>query len=200
MHRVIFTFSQQEKGERAMFDLQKFVSECKAALADPQPSKVVESLIKEAISEPAEIREAFANADGAERHGPVIFAYRDATLSVADVTTSPGMRSPVHNHEMWAVIGNYAGQEHNRFFRYEDGALQEAGERLLREGDIAVLDAEVIHAIANPLTTESSAIHVYGGDLVARPERSMWNPDTHNREDYEITQLMAYVKELSSSS
>jgi len=181
-----------------MFELQKFVNECKAALADPNPAEIVGSLIKDAISEPAGIREAFANADNAERHGPVIFAYRDATLSVADVTTPPGMRSPVHNHSMWAVIGNYAGQEHNRFFRYEDGALQETGERLLREGDIVVLDADVIHAIANPLTTESSAIHVYGGDLVARPERSMWNSDTHNREDYEITQLMTYVREMSS--
>jgi predicted metal-dependent enzyme (double-stranded beta helix superfamily) len=181
-----------------MFDLKQFVTECKAALADPSPAEVVASLIKEAISDPAEIRESFANADDAERHGPVIFAYRDATLSVADVTTAPGMRSPAHNHEMWAVIGNYAGQEHNRFFQYEDGALEETGERLLREGDIAVLDADVIHAIANPLTTESSAIHVYGGDLVARPERSIWNPDTHNREDYDITQLMTYVREMSS--
>jgi predicted metal-dependent enzyme (double-stranded beta helix superfamily) len=123
-----------------MFELEKFVNECKSALAEPNPAEKVRDLIAEAISEPAGIREAFANADNAEQHGPVIFAYRDATLSVADVTTAPGMRSPAHNHNMWAVIGNYAGQEHNRFFRYEDGELQETGERLLKEGDIAVLD------------------------------------------------------------
>lgn len=182
-----------------MFELQKFVDDCKAALGEPNAAEIVGGLIKEAVSRPVGIRDAFANADNAEQHGPIIFAYRDATLSVADVTTPPGLRSPAHNHQMWAVIGNYAGQEHNRFFSYQDGTLQETGERLLKEGDVAVLDKEIIHAIANPLATESSAIHVYGGDLVERPERSIWNPRTNIRENYEITQLMTYVKELTSS-
>ena len=182
-----------------MFDLQQFVDECRAALADPKPVQRVEALVKEAISAPAPVRDAFAKAETVERQGPVTFAYRDATLTVADVTTSPGLRSPAHNHNMWAVIGVYDGHEHNRFYRYEDGELREEGERLLKEGDVAVLGPEAIHAIANPLPTDSSAIHVYGGDLVERPERSLWNPHTYNREDYEITQLMEYVKEMSKS-
>ena len=77
--------------------------------------------------------------------------------------------------------------------------LLEMGERLLNKGDIVVLDPEAIHAISNPLPTNSSAIHVYGGDLVERPERSLWNPDTFDREDYEITRLIEYVKVMSSS-
>ena len=100
---------------------------------------------------------------------------------------------------MWAVIGVYDGQEHNRFFRYEDGELIEKGERLLKEGDVAVLGPEAVHAIANPLPGFSSAIHVYGGDLVARSGRSMWNPHTNEREDYDITRLITYVTEISAS-
>ena len=69
---------------------------------------------------------------------------------------------------------------------------------MLKHGDIAVLHPEAIHAIFNPLPTSSSAIHVYGGDLVNRPDRSMWNPQTIDREDYEITQLIKYVNEMSS--
>ena len=182
-----------------MFNLQQFVDECRATLADPKPAQKVEALVKEAISEPAAVRNAFAKAEAVERQGPITFAWRDATLSVADVTTSPGLRSPAHNHKMWAVIGVYDGQEHNKFYRYEYGELLEKGERLLKKGDIAVLGPEVIHAISNPLSTDSSAIHVYGGDLVERPERSLWNPHTFDREDYEITQLIAYVKEMSRS-
>jgi len=183
-----------------MFDLNQFVNECQTALGASNPAQIVEGLVRQAIAEPAAVREAFANAENAERQGPITFAYRDAGLSVADVTTPPGLRSPAHNHKMWAVIGIYDGQEHNRFFRYENGNLQETGERLLGEGDIVVLDAEVIHAIANPLATVSAAIHVYGGDLVERPERSIWNPQSYDREDYEITQLMAYVKEMTGPS
>jgi predicted metal-dependent enzyme (double-stranded beta helix superfamily) len=182
-----------------MFNLQQFVDECRAALSDPKATQKVKALIKKAISEPAAVRDAFANAEAVERQGPITFACRDAELSVADVTTPPGLRSPVHNHKMWAVIGVYEGQEHNKFYQYEDGDLHENGERLLRKGDIVVLGPETIHAISNPLPTNSSAIHVYGGDLVERPERSLWNPHTFDREDYEITRLIEYVNEMSSS-
>ena len=182
-----------------MFDLQQFIEECQAALDDPKPAKRVEALVREAISNPNAVRDAFAEASNVERQGPITFAWRDATLSVADVTTSPGLRSPAHNHKMWAVIGVYDGQEHNRFYRYEDGKLHEKGEQLLKEGDIAVLGPEAVHAIANPLPAVSSAIHVYGGDLVERADRSMWNPRTGEREDYDITRLITYVNEMSVS-
>ncbi len=182
-----------------MFDLQQFIEECQSALDDPKPAKRIESLVREAISDPNAVRDAFAKAEGIERQGPITFACRKASLSVADVSTPPGLRSPAHNHKMWAVIGVYDGQEHNRFFRYEGGELHEKGERLLKEGDVAVLGPEAVHAIANPLPAVSSAIHVYGGDLVERPDRSMWNPHTNESEDYDITRLISYVSEMSAS-
>lgn len=182
-----------------MFDLEEFIGECQSALDDPKPAHRVEALVRAAISDPNAVREAFETSKSAERQGPISFAWRDARLSVADVTTPPGLRSPVHNHKMWAVIGVYAGQEHNRFFRYENGKLIEKNERLLKEGDVAVLGPEALHAIANPLSVISSAIHVYGGDLVERSDRSMWNPRTDEREDYDMTRLLTYVTELSAS-
>jgi predicted metal-dependent enzyme (double-stranded beta helix superfamily) len=114
-----------------MFDLQKFVDACRAALNDPRPAERVETLVKEAISGPAAVRDAIENAANVEGQGPVTFGCRDSSLSVVDVATPPGLKSPAHNHKMWAVIGVYDGQEHNRFYRYEDGELQEKGERLL---------------------------------------------------------------------
>jgi len=185
-------------GRKSMFDLQQFIGECQSALDDPKPAQRIEALVKEAISDPNAVREAFAKAKNVERQGPITFAWRDASLSVADVTTPPGLKSPAHNHKMWAVIGVYDGQEHNRFYRYEDGDLHEKGERLLKEGEVAVLGPEAVHAIANPLPANSSAIHVYGGDLVERSNRSMWNPHTYEREDYDITQLITYVTEISA--
>lgn len=181
-----------------MFDLQKFVEDCRDLLTDAKPTEGIKELIREAISDPDGVKNAFENAEALERQGPITFAFRDFELSIADVTTPSGLRSPAHNHKMWAVIGVYEGQEHNRFFQYEGDRLIEEGERLLKHGDIAVLHPEAIHAIYNPLPTSSSAIHVYGGDLVNRPDRSMWNPQTIDREDYEITQLIKYVNEMSS--
>ena len=183
-----------------MFDLQHFVKECQLALDDPKPAKAVEALVKEAISDPEAVRGAFQKADNVEQQGPITFAWRDASLSVTDVTTPPGLKSPAHNHNMWAVIGVYDGQEHNKFFRDENEQLLEKGERLLQEGDVAVLGPEAIHAIANPLSTVSGALHVYGGDLVDQPNRSMWNPHTDEREDYDISRLITYVNEISDTS
>ena len=182
-----------------MFELRQFVEKCQAALEDPSPAQRVEALVRGAISDPNVVRDSFATTENLERQGPLTFACRDASLSVVDVTTPPGLRSPAHNHKMWAVIGVYDGQEHNRFYRYEDGELQEKGERLLKEGDVAVLGPEAVHAIANPLPTVSCAIHVYGGDLIERPDRSMWNPHTDDHEDYDIARLMTYVSEMSAS-
>ena len=180
-----------------MFDLQRFVRKCQLALDEPKPAQKVEALVSEAIANPEVVRDAFKKAGNVERNGPITFAWRDAKLSVADVTTPPGLRSPAHNHNMWAVIGVYDGQELNRFYRYENGKLQEKGERLLQEGDVAVLGPEAIHAIANPIPTVSGALHVYGGDLVEQPDRSMWNPHTDEREDYDISRLITWVKEIS---
>ena len=180
-----------------MFDLEEFVNDCKDALNESDPAARVKDLVTEAISSPDDVREAFEQAENAERQGPITFASRDNSLSVADITTPPGLKSPAHNHKMWAVIGVYEGQEHNRFFQYDGNDLRESGDRLLRKGDVVVLDAEAIHAIANPLPTSSSAIHVYGGDLVERDERSMWNPHSLEREDYDITRLIEYVREIS---
>lgn len=182
-----------------MFDLHQFICACQAALGDPEPALRIESLVRDAVSDPNKVKQSFADAKSVERRGPITFAWRDAGLTVADVTTPPGLRSPAHDHQMWAVIGVYEGQEHNRFYKAQDGELLVKGERLLRAGDVAVLGPEAVHAIANPLPENSSAIHVYGGDLVGRSDRSMWNPHTNEREDYDMTRLLTYITEMSAA-
>ena len=46
------------------------------------------------------------------------------------------MRSPVHNHNMWAVIGIYTGREDNIFWRkLKDGKhIEAAGAKSLMAG------------------------------------------------------------------
>jgi len=183
-----------------MVDLDEFVEDCKAALKTRNPAAVVEGLVRDAIADPEALDAAFkARVTGPTLQDRIVFG--DEQLSVVQVETTPGLRSPVHNHCMWAVIGVYDGEEHNRFFSDAadngNGAPVEIGDRLLKQGDICVLSADDIHAIHNPLPTVSSAIHVYGGNLINREGRSVWNPKTNQREDYEINRLQAYTKELS---
>ncbi len=179
-----------------MVDLDKFVADCRAALKTRDPAGEVEKLVQEVIADPAALDTAFA----ARVKGPTLqdrMICNDEALTVAQIAAPPGLRSPIHNHCMWAVIGVYDGEEHNRFFSDAGGEPEQIGEQLLKVGDICRLTADTIHAIHNPLPTRSAAIHVYGGDLVNREGRSVWNPRSMEREDYEINQLSRYTKELS---
>ena len=117
-----------------------------------------------------------------------------------NVYTVAGLRSPAHNHNMWAVIGLYDGEEQNKFYQEESGELTQVGEQLLRAGDVAVFGPETIHSVVNPLRRKSNAIHVYGGDAVTRAGRSMWNPRTLAREEYDLERSGEYTRELSAKA
>lgn len=179
-----------------MFNLNTFIAQCQDALRESEPARIVESLVKEAIADPAGLRAAFAPTANAKSIGDAAIFHSD-TLTVLDVTNRPGLKTPAHNHRMWAVIGVYDGEEQNVFYQEDPTGLEQVGGRLLRAGDVAVLDENTIHAISNPLDRKSYAIHVYGGNIVMREGRSMWNPHTQAREPYDIHGLSAYVREMS---
>jgi len=96
---------------------------------------------------------------------------------VLKVVWAPGMSIWPHDHQMWAAIGIYAGQEDNTFFRRLDGGLEARRTRELSINDVVLLGDDAIHAVHNPLGTCTGAIHVYGGDFFNR-DMSQWNPET----------------------
>ena len=122
--------------------------------------------------------------------------FRSPTLTVLRAMTPPHYQTPPHNHNMWAVIGACDGQEDNFFYRRGLQTLEKAGERQLKRGDVIVLGAEVIHAIANPLERASYAVHVYGGDLLNFAKRSVWNPFTLEEHPYDMKLVSDYAREL----
>lgn len=179
-----------------MVDLDAFAEECKAALKADNTTKIVEDLVKQAIADPEGLEKAFAQRKtGNSLVDSIVF--NDDDLTIISIDTPPGLQSPAHNHNMWAVIGVYDGEENNRFFQDADGDLRQTGERNLKIGDVAVLNPKAIHAINNPAKKVTKAIHVYGGNILNRPGRSIWNPDTLQREDYNIPNLTEYTAQLS---
>ena len=97
-------------------------------------------------------------------------------LTVQRVVWPAGVRIPPHDHRMWAVVGVYRGREDNALFRRADHMLHQTGGRQVDTGEVLVLDADAIHAVANSSTAPCVALHVYGGDLEGTP-RSTWTPD-----------------------
>jgi predicted metal-dependent enzyme (double-stranded beta helix superfamily) len=88
--------------------------------------------------------------------------YHAPDLTVLHVVWAPGMRIYPHNHQMWAIIGIYAGQEDNSFFRRtgdDRRTLVESGGKELRVGDVVTLGDDTIHAVAKPTSGLTGAIH-----------------------------------------
>ena len=178
-----------------MFNLKQFIEDCKG-----KPASAVKAMIGEALRDPASVKQAldaeFAGRDPSMASIADLICYRSPTLTVLKAATPPKFKTPPHNHNMWAVIGAYEGQENNTFYRRGGSGLEKAGGKDLKTGDVVVLGEDAIHAIANPLDRPSCAIHIYGGDLLNFSGRSTWNPFTFEEHPYDIKLLMNYCRQL----
>ena len=140
-------------------------------MAEATPQLAVKEVLARTMARPDEVAGALAPAAGGIR-----MLHHRPHLTAIDAAWAPGMRLMPHNHEMWAVIAVYQGAEDNEFFvrGAGDGLVERAGRRL-ETGDVVVLGEATIHAVANPGSVLTGAIHVYGGDFVNQP-RSQWGP------------------------
>jgi predicted metal-dependent enzyme (double-stranded beta helix superfamily) len=170
---------------RPTFDTEEFVGACRAA-AETDGRRAVRELLQRTMSTPDDIAETLR-----PELGGLTLLHQSDDLTVVHVVWAPGMRIYPHDHRMWAVIGIYAGQEDNSFYRRAEsdrGRLVESGGKELRPGDVLTLGDDTIHAVANPTSGLTGAIHVYGGDFVNQP-RSQWGPGPMEERphDYAVT-------------
>ena len=160
-----------------MFDLDRFIADCRAAMAERDGHRAVREVVARAVVDPADVLAKL----GEPRRAEVQRLHHAPDLTVLNVVFGPGMTVMPHNHAMWAVIGVYTGCEDNIFWRRietEDGPrIEAAGARALRVRDCAPLGRDIIHSVTNPIPRLTGAIHVYGGDFFAA-HRSEWDPES----------------------
>jgi len=176
-----------------MFNPDRFIDECRAAVEGDPTHRGVLAVVRQAIDDPAAIIAALGVPTGAG----IFPLYRSAELTILNVVWKPGMTLTPHNHAMWAVIGVYAGREDNVFWRRvpddPDGRLEMAGEHTLLTGDVMPLGRDIIHSVSNPLTEPTGAIHVYGGDFFG-VERSEWEADALVERPWDIERVRALFR------
>ncbi|MDP1750694.1 MAG: cysteine dioxygenase [Reyranella sp.] len=91
---------------------------------------------------------------------------------VVSFVWAPSANTPVHDHQMWGLVGMLRGSETSLgFSRHpETGALVPGTLTTLAPGDVEVLVPAVgdIHQVTNALPDRPSiSIHVYGGNIGA---------------------------------
>jgi predicted metal-dependent enzyme (double-stranded beta helix superfamily) len=183
---------------RAVFDLDRFAEDCRAALAADPTHKSVREVVARAVSDPAGVIAGI----GEPRRAEVQKLYHAPDLTILNVIWGPRMTIMPHNHLMWAVIGIYTGRENNMFWRRlpgeAGGKIEAAGAKSLGERDAEPLGRDIIHTVTNPLSRLTGAIHVYGGDFFA-VSRSEWDPETLLEGRYDVEKNMRLFTEANAA-
>jgi predicted metal-dependent enzyme (double-stranded beta helix superfamily) len=166
-----------------MFDVDQLIADCRTAGAEAEPRLAVRDVLRRVLTTPGEVASSLDPQEGG-----LTVMYCDDDLTVLHVVWAPGMSIYPHDHRMWAVIGIYAGQEDNVFYRRSgpDGrTITECGGKVLTTGEVAVLGDDTIHGVTNPRDRLTGAIHVYGGDFANQP-RSRWGPGALVERPYDL--------------
>jgi predicted metal-dependent enzyme (double-stranded beta helix superfamily) len=177
-----------------MFNVDRFIEDCKRAASGTDGHKAVRELLERSVSQPSSVLAAL----GEPKQAGVQKLYVADDLTILNVIWGPQMVLMPHNHEMWAVIGVYTGREDNIFWRRipedRDGKLVAAGARSLAAKDVEALGPAVIHSVTNPVNRLTGALHVYGGDFFKTP-RSEWDPESHSEGPYDVEKNMRLFEE-----
>ena len=164
-----------------MFDIDEFVADCRIALGENQPSLAMKELLERTMERDREVAAALGEPEVAD----LTLLHASPELTILNAVWAPHMTLYPHNHNMWAVIGIYGGQEDNTFWRRAQPGLVLSGGKELRHRDVAVLGHNIIHSVSNPGRTFTAAIHVYAGDYL-NAQRSEWDPETHEERPFDF--------------
>jgi predicted metal-dependent enzyme (double-stranded beta helix superfamily) len=164
-----------------MFSIEQLIADCRAAVRGADADRNIKEIVARAVSRPAEVERAL----GAAAMAQIAPLYRGEDLTILNVIWAPGMSIYPHDHRTWAVIGLYAGTEDNYFFKRRKLGLERASFKQLEVSDVALLGEPTIHAVTNPLTRFTGAIHIYGGDFFAIP-RSEFDAETGEERPYDV--------------
>lgn len=180
-----------------MFDLDRFIADCRAALRESADHKPVREVVARAVAEPSAILKGL----GEPQRAGIQKLHHAGDLTILNVVWAPRMTIMPHNHRMWAVIGIYTGREDNVFWRRvpdgQDGRIEAAGARALGVRDAVPLGQEIIHSVTNPIPRLTGALHVYGGDFFGI-DRSEWDPETLLEERYDVEKNMRLFEEANA--
>lgn len=180
-----------------MFDLDRFIADCRDAVAQEPTHKAVREVVARAVADHAAVLAGL----GEPTRAGLVTLHRSPGLTILNLVWGPYMTLQPHDHRMWACIGIYGGREDNIFWRRIAGEgghhIEAAGARALGTGGCTVLGKDIIHSVTNPIPRLTGALHVYGGDFFAA-HRSEWDPETLDEQPYDSAKVIRRFEESNA--
>ncbi|MFC6522223.1 hypothetical protein ACFQAT_23315 [Undibacterium arcticum] len=92
-----------------MFDKDRFIQDCMTAVAEGQGA--IREVVVEAVADSVGMMSEL----GEPEHAGITPIYRSPDLTIINFVWAPCMCLMPHNHQMFSVVGIYAGREDNIF-------------------------------------------------------------------------------------
>jgi predicted metal-dependent enzyme (double-stranded beta helix superfamily) len=169
--------------------LEEFVAQCSTAVKEDSDVQATKEVVERAVRDRRLLDELSLTPDVKVLHNA-----EDLTILHVVMAERPvGVGRPIpHNHLMWAVIGVTHGGEENEFFRRSGLTIEPSGNgRVIDEGNVLMMGDNTIHSVKNPSSKRvSSALHVYGGNLIAA-EKTMWCEPDWVEEPFDLFRVIA---------
>jgi len=142
-----------EPGETAVLEKGQLLLKALVAYDDWLPQEMTRP-------DPARYQQFLLHADSRQRFSVVSFVW------------GPGQSTPIHDHQVWGLIGMLRGAEYSQgFTRTENGQLIAAGKAVyLEPGQVETISPQAgdIHQVHNAFSDQVSiSIHVYGANIGA---------------------------------
>ena len=164
----------------ANFSIEGFAKGCKEAMAgagnrELAAKQYLEQTLLE--NDPLDIVDILDAAipKGADIGEMIVHTSPELTMLYARVP--PRFQSGIHNHTVFACIGQLIGSEVSTIYRKTNigNGLTMSGTLTANAGEVVSLPEDAIHHIENPNTETGHSLHIYGGDFNAvMEERSLW--------------------------
>ncbi len=157
------------------FDKDAFIADCLTAVRTGDGQREVKEIVSRAVADPRGIESEVRP----HTESPMMTIWhRSEELTALHIVWPPEVDLFAHDHNMWAVIGIYGGQEDNQFYqRLPDGNIAPHTGKSLLANDVVSLGGSVVHSVRNPTRQWTAALHVYGGEFFTTP-RTMWDKKT----------------------
>ena len=176
------------------FTIEGFAQGCKQAMAGQlNRQQAAEEYLQQVLdnNDPQTIVDVLEAAIPAGADIGEMIVHNSAELTMMYARVPARFQSGIHNHTVFACIGQLTGSEVSAVYEKTGHGLSITKTLISNVGEITSLPEDAIHHIENPNDMISSSLHIYGGDFQAiSEERSLWAYDTHEQMDFSFQGLI----------